>query len=100
MQLRGSWSSSSIPQARALGRASKRQEPRGLEAPPEQIQRDEAGAAAEGVGREAGSEHVPEARSSCIQHGAPLSRHGFSREATAGNWLKEIWPRLPRFPAR
>lgn len=79
---------------------SKRQEPRGLEAPPEQIQRDEAGAAAEGVGSEAGSEHVPEARTSCIQDKALFTRHGFSREATAGNWLRETWPRLPRFPAR
>lgn len=56
------------------------QERRGLE----KIRRDE-----EGVGSEAGSEHVPEARTSSIQD-HPLSRHGSSREATAGNWLRHL----------
>lgn len=51
---------------------------------------DEAGAAVAGVGSKAGSEHVPEAQPSCIQNKAPLSRHGFSREATAGNWLRDL----------
>lgn len=42
-----------------------------------------------GVRREAGSQHLPEARSSCIQNKTPLPRHGSSREATGSRELAQ-----------